>query len=159
MVLARLRGNTPRRHGDPERAGAGGVQPAGRLSPRHAGNAEGFCYLNDIVIGILDALRVHPGIKIAYVDFDAHHGNGVQEAFYEDSRVLFISIHETGAPSIPGPEARRKSEKAQARVHVNMPLEPARMTRSTPMSWTPRCSRSSKLLLRTSLLPRSERTP
>jgi len=156
MVLARMRGNPSRRHGDPERARAGGVQPAWRLSPRHAANAEGFCYLNDIVIAILDALRVHPGIKIAYVDFDAHHGNGVQEAFYENPGVLFISAHETGRTLYPGPEARRKSGKARALdTPSTFPWNRAQMTRFTPISWIARCFRSSKPLLRTSLLSKS----
>jgi len=67
----------------------------------HARNdfAEGFCYINDIAIAITALIR--QGKRIAYCDIDAHHGNGVQEAFYEDNRVLAISLHESGKSLYP----------------------------------------------------------
>ncbi len=68
----------------------------------HAGkdHAEGFCYLNDIAIAIADL--INKGQRVAYVDMDAHHGNGVQDAFYETDRVLTISLHESGETLYPG---------------------------------------------------------
>ncbi|HEY3275452.1 MAG TPA: acetoin utilization protein AcuC [Syntrophorhabdaceae bacterium] len=68
----------------------------------HAGrnHAEGFCYINDIAVTIQDLLR--KGQRVAYVDMDAHHGNGVQNAFYDTDKVLFISIHESGESLYPG---------------------------------------------------------
>ncbi|MBW2345699.1 MAG: hypothetical protein JRF53_17190 [Deltaproteobacteria bacterium] len=75
--------------------------PLGGFHHAMPGNAEGFCYINDIAIAIMYALKRSPELKIAYVDFDAHHGNGVQEAFYEDPRVLVISLHETGKTLYP----------------------------------------------------------
>ena len=68
----------------------------------HAGpaSAEGFCYVNDVCVAIHELLR-EGRIRIAYVDIDAHHGNGVQDAFYEDDRVLVISIHESGKTLYP----------------------------------------------------------
>ncbi len=57
--------------------------------------ASGFCYLNDIVLGILKLLD--RGLtRVLYVDLDAHHGDGVQDALSHDQRVLIVSIHEAG---------------------------------------------------------------
>jgi acetoin utilization protein AcuC len=61
--------------------------------------AEGFCYVNDIIIAI-DSLLAH-GLRVACIDIDAHHGNGVQDAYYKDDRVLTISLHETGKALYP----------------------------------------------------------
>jgi acetoin utilization protein AcuC len=74
--------------------------PVGGL--HHAGydHAEGFCYVNDIVIAIKRLLK--GGMKkIIYVDIDAHHGNGVQDAFYDSDEVLFISLHQSGDTLYP----------------------------------------------------------
>jgi acetoin utilization protein AcuC len=88
-------------------------------------HAEGFCYINDIVIAIKEARKRQPHIRIAYADLDAHHGNGVQEAFYEDSGVLFISLHETGKSLYPwsGMETER-GEGEGTGYTINVPLEP-----------------------------------
>jgi acetoin utilization protein AcuC len=59
---------------------------------------QGFCYINDIVIAIISLLK--KGRRVAYIDIDAHHGDGVQTAFYNTDRVLTISIHETGVISL-----------------------------------------------------------
>ncbi len=63
-------------------------------------HASGFCYINDIVIAIKELLRA--GLRVAYIDIDAHHGDGVQAAFFDDQRVLKISIHESGQSLFPG---------------------------------------------------------
>lgn len=73
----------------------GGVvhHPPGGTHHGRRGRASGFCYLNDPVLGLLRLLDL--GIApIAYVDLDAHHGDGVQDAFHDDDRVFTISIHE-----------------------------------------------------------------
>ena len=67
--------------------------PAGGTHHGRRGQASGFCYLNDIALGIL-ALLDRGVERIAYVDLDAHHGDGVEIAFRDDPRVLTISIHE-----------------------------------------------------------------
>jgi acetoin utilization protein AcuC len=86
-------------------------------------HAEGFCYLNDIAISILEALD--RGKRVAYVDMDAHHGNGVQEAFYRDPRVLVISVHETGRTLYPwGGSEEEIGEGEGLGYNVNIPLEP-----------------------------------
>ncbi|KAL7752891.1 histone deacetylase [Sorochytrium milnesiophthora] len=62
----------------------------------HAKKAEpsGFCYINDIVLCILELLRYHA--RVLYIDIDVHHGDGVQEAFYKTDRVMTVSFHRYG---------------------------------------------------------------
>ena len=62
--------------------------------------ASGFCVYNDVAIAIQDLLK--RGYRMAYLDIDAHHGNGVQDIFYEEPRVLTISLHESGRFIYPG---------------------------------------------------------
>lgn len=62
--------------------------------------ASGFCYVNDIVIGILELLKYHP--RVLYIDIDVHHGDGVQEAFYLTDRVMTVSFHKYGNYFFPG---------------------------------------------------------
>ena len=99
--------------------------PLGGFHHAMPGHAEGFCYINDIAIAIRSALKKSPELKIAFLDLDAHHGNGVQEAFYEDPRVLFISLHETGRILYPwaGNEIEMGEGEGKG-FTVNFPLEP-----------------------------------
>jgi acetoin utilization protein AcuC len=86
-------------------------------------NAEGFCYLNDIVIAI--KWLVQKGYRIAYVDLDAHHGDGVQAAFYEDSRVLTVSLHESGKTLFPWSGFETEIGVGEGRgYNINVPLPP-----------------------------------
>ncbi len=73
---------------------------AGGLHHAMPDRASGFCYVNDAVLAIL-RLRAD-GLRVAYVDIDAHHGDGVQAAFYADPDVLTISTHERGDRLFPG---------------------------------------------------------
>jgi acetoin utilization protein AcuC len=67
--------------------------PGGGTHHGRPARASGFCYLNDPVLGILTWLDA--GLeRVIYLDIDAHHGDGVQDAFHSDDRVLTISIHE-----------------------------------------------------------------
>jgi acetoin utilization protein AcuC len=61
--------------------------------------AEGFCYVNDAIVAI-DMLLAR-GYRVAYIDIDAHHGNGVQDAYYGDDRVLTVSLHQSGKTLYP----------------------------------------------------------
>jgi acetoin utilization protein AcuC len=63
--------------------------------------ASGFCIYNDIAIGI-QWLLDHGVERVAYVDIDVHHGDGVERIFWDDPRVLTISLHETGRALFPG---------------------------------------------------------
>ena len=74
---------------------------AGGLHHAMAGHASGFCVYNDPAIAIAYLLNQGPE-RIAYVDIDVHHGDGVQAAFYDDPRVLTISLHEHPATLFPG---------------------------------------------------------
>lgn len=86
-------------------------------------HAEGFCYLNDIAVAIPEALE--KGLKVAYVDLDAHHGNGVQEAFYSEKKVLFVSVHETGHSLYPwGGWEQELGQGEGFGYNINIPLEP-----------------------------------
>lgn len=69
--------------------------PAGGTHHAKRGGASGFCYFNDPVFAILTLLEAGLG-RVLYVDLDAHHGDGVEDAFAADSRVFTISIHEAG---------------------------------------------------------------
>jgi acetoin utilization protein AcuC len=69
--------------------------PGGGTHHGRRDRASGFCYLNDPVLGLLTWLDA--GLdRVAYLDIDAHHGDGVQDAFADDDRVLTVSIHEAG---------------------------------------------------------------
>lgn len=62
--------------------------------------ASGFCYANDLVLGILELLKVHE--RVLYVDIDIHAGDGVEEAFYTTNRVLTLSFHKYDTDFFPG---------------------------------------------------------
>ncbi len=78
-----------------------GASIAGGLHHAMRGNASGFCVYNDPAIAIAWLLAAGAR-RVAYVDIDVHHGDGVQAAFYADPRVLTISLHETPARLFPG---------------------------------------------------------
>jgi len=78
-----------------------GANIAGGLHHAMRGNASGFCVYNDPAIAIAWLLEAGAE-RIAYVDIDVHHGDGVQAAFYADPRVLTISLHESPATLFPG---------------------------------------------------------
>lgn len=67
---------------------------AGGLHHAKKAEASGFCYVNDIVLGILELLKHHK--RVLYVDIDVHHGDGVEEAFYTSNRVMTLSFHKFG---------------------------------------------------------------
>jgi acetoin utilization protein AcuC len=74
---------------------------AGGLHHAMPDQASGFCVYNDVAVAIRWLLD-HGAKKVAYVDVDVHHGDGVQKIFYDDPRVLTISLHETGQMLFPG---------------------------------------------------------
>ena len=78
-----------------------GVNIAGGLHHAMAGHASGFCVYNDPAIAIAWLLG-QGAERVAYVDIDVHHGDGVQAAFWADPRVLTISLHEHPATLFPG---------------------------------------------------------
>lgn len=97
--------------------------PCGGFHHAHPDRASGFCYVNDVVIAI-DELKKN-GLKVAYVDIDAHHGDAVQEAYFSDPSVLTISAHETGKTLFPwGGFETEIGEGKGGGFNINIPLEP-----------------------------------
>ena len=89
--------------------------PAGGTHHGRRDRAAGFCYFNDPVLGILRLLD--RGVtRVLYIDLDAHHGDGVEDAFIDEPRVLTVSIHERGRWPYSG---RVEDQRANAR---NLPV-------------------------------------
>jgi acetoin utilization protein AcuC len=85
--------------------------------------ASGFCVFNDAAVAIHWLLQ--KGLRVAYVDIDAHHGDGVQNAFYETARVLTISLHETGLYLFPGTGFVEEMGRGAGRGYAaNLPFAP-----------------------------------
>jgi acetoin utilization protein AcuC len=96
---------------------------SGGLHHAMADHASGFCYINDPVI-VIQSL-VNRGRKVAYIDIDAHHGDGVQEAFFRSDKVLTISLHETGQALFPGSGFEYEIGTGVGKgFSVNIPLPP-----------------------------------
>lgn len=98
--------------------------PGGGLHHAWADRASGFCVYNDSAVAIAHVLQASEA-KVLYIDFDAHHGDGVQRAFYDDPRVMTISLHETGRYLFPGTGDVLELGRGSGRGYsVNVPLEP-----------------------------------
>ncbi|THC96443.1 hypothetical protein EYZ11_004092 [Aspergillus tanneri] len=96
------------------------VNWAGGLHHAKKSEASGFCYVNDIVLGILELLRFKQ--RVLYVDIDVHHGDGVEEAFYTTDRVMTVSFHKYGE-YFPGTGELRDIGVGQGKHYaVNFPL-------------------------------------
>lgn len=101
------------------------LAPAGGLHHAHRDRAAGFCVYNDAAAAIALALAHNSRIRIAYIDIDAHHGDGVQETFYAEPRALTVSIHEDGRYLYPGTGSyRERGEGPGAGTALNIPLPP-----------------------------------
>ncbi len=80
------------------------VRPPGHHAERAA--AGGFCFFNNVAVGIMHALEVHGLQRIALIDFDVHHGNGSEDILCQEARVLMCSIFEIGIYPFSGTAAR-----------------------------------------------------
>jgi len=99
--------------------------PAGGLHHAHRDRASGFCVYNDLVVAIEHAIGARPGLRVAYIDIDAHHGDGVEAAFAERADVLTASIHESGEYLFPGTgRAGDRGRGAGVGTALNVPLAP-----------------------------------
>ncbi len=86
-------------------------------------HASGFCVFNDPAVAIRHLLS--RGMRVLYVDIDAHHGDGVQDIFYDSDQVLTLSIHESGRFLFPGTGQVEESGVGDGRGYsVNIPLFP-----------------------------------
>ncbi|KAJ9123887.1 histone deacetylase (class I) Clr6 [Naganishia vaughanmartiniae] len=108
---------------------------AGGLHHAKKTEASGFCYVNDIVLGILELLRHHP--RVLYIDIDIHHGDGVEEAFYSTDRVMTCSFHKFG-DYFPGTgDVKDTGIKAGKNYAVNVPLRDGINDTSFPTIFEP----------------------
>jgi acetoin utilization protein AcuC len=100
------------------------VNLAGGLHHAMPSRASGFCVYNDAAVAI--AWLLSDGVdRVAYVDVDAHHGDGVEAAFYHDPRVLTISLHESGYTAFPGTGFPQEAGGGRAEgLAVNVALPP-----------------------------------
>ncbi len=97
---------------------SGGLHHAQRMQ------ASGFCIFNDVVLAIMHIQKNIP-CKVLYIDIDAHHGDGVQNAFYRSKDVLTISMHQTGKTLFPGTGFVHESGGGDAIGYsVNIPVIP-----------------------------------
>jgi acetoin utilization protein AcuC len=88
-------------------------------------NAAGFCVFNDCAIAIEYARRVHGLTRVAYVDIDAHHGDGVFYGFEADGGVIFADVHEDGRYLYPGTGASHETGRGEGEgMKLNVPLPP-----------------------------------
>ena len=95
----------------------------GGLHHADGGRASGFCVYNDIAVVCRWLMERH-GARVLYIDNDAHHGDGVQELFYDTPDVLTLSLHETGRYLFPGTGATdERGRGAGYGYAVNVPLD------------------------------------
>jgi acetoin utilization protein AcuC len=100
---------------------AHGINVAGGLHHAMPDHASGFCVYNDPAVAIRWLLEAGAA-RVAYVDLDVHHGDGVQAVFFDDPRVLTISLHEDGRYLFPGTGS--VTETGAGHTAVNVPLAP-----------------------------------
>lgn len=94
------------------------VRPPGHHAERDA--AMGFCIFNNVAVAA-KWLRTVAGLdRVAILDWDVHHGNGTQQAFYEDPSVYYVSLHQF--PHYPG--TGRAEERGEANTNLNLPMPP-----------------------------------
>lgn len=99
--------------------------PAGGLHHALKSKASGFCIFNDIAVAIKHLQHLKKDIRIAYLDIDCHHGDGVQWLFYDDPRVLTISFHQSGKFLFPGTgNTNETGEGSSTGGAINFPLLP-----------------------------------
>jgi acetoin utilization protein AcuC len=97
---------------------------AGGLHHAHRARASGFCVYNDLAAAIRWMRRAHDA-RVMYIDYDAHHGDGVQGLFYDDPHVLTVSIHESGQYLFPGTgHVDELGEDEGYGYSINVPIEP-----------------------------------
>ena len=96
---------------------------AGGLHHGMPDHASGFCYVNDLAVAMTEL--VQQGYRVAYIDVDVHHGDGVQAAFYDTDQVLTISLHESGRFLFPGTGFVEETGTGKGKGYaVNLPFPP-----------------------------------
>lgn len=108
-------------------AGAGdtSLQPIGGLHHARRAGAAGFCVYNDCGVVIETLRRVHGVARIAYVDIDAHHGDGIFYGFEDDPELIFADIHQDSRTLFPGTGLAQETGKGRAAgTKLNIELPP-----------------------------------
>lgn len=98
------------------------IRPAGHHST--ASEGAGFCVFANVAIAVKHLKRTHAVPRVAVVDWDAHHGNGTQAAFYDDPSVLTISIHQDGVFPPGSGSINEIGADAGIGFNINVPLPP-----------------------------------
>ena len=99
--------------------------PAGGLHHARRSEASGFCIYNDPAVAIARVLAMRPGWRVMYIDVDVHHGDGVQWIFYDEPRVLTLSLHQSGRYLYPGTGFTDELGRGDAvGTSANLPLMP-----------------------------------
>ncbi len=99
--------------------------PIAGLHHARRDSAAGFCVFNDCGVAIETALRVHGLDRVAYVDIDAHHGDGVFYAFEREPRLIFADLHQDGRTLYPGTGAAEETGRGPAEgTKLNIPMPP-----------------------------------
>ena len=111
-------------------------QPVGGLHHGRAGNAAGFCVFNDLAIVIRALREIHGVRRVAYVDIDVHHGDGVFYPFERDPDLIFADIHEDGRFLYPGTGDANETGAGEAiGTKLNVPLLPGAGDREFFAAW------------------------
>ncbi|MBF8291676.1 MAG: histone deacetylase [Steroidobacteraceae bacterium] len=110
--------------------------PIAGLHHASRGHAAGFCVFNDCGVVVEHLKRAHGVERIAYVDIDAHHGDGVYYSFEDDPALIFADLHEDGRYLYPGTGASEESGTGSARgTKLNLPLPPGAGDREFLEAW------------------------
>jgi acetoin utilization protein AcuC len=111
-------------------------QPIGGLHHARPEGAAGFCVFNDIGV-VIDTLREQHGVRrIAYVDIDVHHGDGLFYPYEEDAELIFADIHQDGRTLYPGTGHVEETGKGAAKgTKLNIPLLPGMGDKEFLKAW------------------------
>ena len=111
-------------------------QPIGGLHHARRNGAAGFCVFNDLGV-VIDTLRGEYGVRrVAYVDIDVHHGDGVFYAYESDPELIFADIHEDGRFLYPGTGAANETGSGKAKgAKLNIPLAPGADDQAFSHAW------------------------
>jgi acetoin utilization deacetylase AcuC-like enzyme len=98
------------------------VRPPGHHAERDRGL--GFCLFGNVAVAVMHARAAHKLGRVAVVDWDVHHGNGTQQAFYEEPDVLTVSIHQDRLFPVKGGGVEENGAGAGTGANINLPLPP-----------------------------------
>lgn len=111
-------------------------QPIGGLHHAARDHAAGFCVFNDLGV-VIETLRSRYGVRrVAYVDIDVHHGDGIFYAYEDDPDLIFADIHENGSYLYPGTGSEDETGRGRAKgTKLNIPLAPRSGDREFMQVW------------------------